>query len=308
MKLPEDDHIDLSTYQTYAAESDQLGEGDHAVTTFLHNLSDAVTSLSRLYTERRHDDSQPEMHDTRQRAIEERLGDVLWYVAAISGRLGAPLEDVAKRNMQKIRAEWGARPDDDSLLDAGSPPDEQLPRKMTFKFREVLDGERKVVVLSTPLLEGGDMQLGDRITDNDYGDDGYRYHDCLHLAYVAILGWSPVIRALLRRKRKSAKKVDEVEDGARAILVEEALTAYIREHAKREHLFEHTVRLEYPIFREIKTQVRRLEVRARSFRLWEQAILQGYRVYRQLRRDGGGVVTIDMENRKIECQPLTAGD
>jgi hypothetical protein len=296
--------IDLSTYQRYAMESDQLGDGEHAVSTFLHNLSDAVTSLSRLYTERRHEDADHAIQAMRQESIEERLGDVLWYVAAISGRLSVPLEDVARRNMTKTRNEWGVRPDDDTLFDANAPPDEQLPRRMTFKFREVTDGDRKVVILSTPLREGGDMQLGDRITDNDYGDDGYRYHDCLHLAYAAILGWSPVIRALLKRKRKTDKKVDEVEDGARANLVEEALTAYIREHAKREKLFARTVRLDYPIFREIKTQVKRLEVRARSFTLWERAILEGYRVYRQLRQDGGGIVTIDLASRQIDCQRL----
>src|SRR5438046_558594 len=92
----EQSNIDLSTYQQYAVESDQLGDGDHAVTTFLHNLSDAVTSLSRLYTERRHDElDDEELRATRQQAMEERLGDVLWYVAAISGRLGVPLQNVA---------------------------------------------------------------------------------------------------------------------------------------------------------------------------------------------------------------------
>lgn len=294
--------LDLGTYQRYAIETDQLGvDNEHAVTTFLHNLSDAVTSVARLHTERRDDESDPEW---REDAIKERLGDVLWYIAAISGRLDVSLEDVAARNIDKARQEWGQPPDDEISFDDELPEDEQLPRRMALKFRQVVEGGKTQVVVTTPLRDGGDIQLGDRITDNDYGDDGYRFHDCLHLAYAAILGWSPVVRALLRRKRKSVGRLDEVEDGARAILVEEALTAFIREHAKREKLFEKTLRLSYPIFREIKTQVKRLEVRKRSFALWERAVLDGYGVYRSLCQHQGGIVEIDLKERKIEFRPL----
>ena len=39
--------------------------------------------------------------------------------------------------------------------------------------------------------------------------DDYRFHDAFHYAYAAILGWSPVTRALFRLKRKSETDVDE---------------------------------------------------------------------------------------------------
>jgi hypothetical protein len=42
-----------------------------------------------------------------------------------------------------------------------------------------------------------------------------------------VLTWSPVIRALFRLKRKSAPKIDEAQDGARAILIEEGITTWI---------------------------------------------------------------------------------
>ena len=42
-----------------------------------------------------------------------------------------------------------------------------------------------------------------------------RFHDIFHLSYAAILGWSPTVRALLRCKRKSDPRVDEVEDGGK---------------------------------------------------------------------------------------------
>ena len=45
--------------------------------------------------------------------------------------------------------------------------------------------------------------FGAELTDNAYDPDGYRFHDVFHFAYAAVLGWSPITRALLRRKRKS---------------------------------------------------------------------------------------------------------
>ncbi|MFX5743284.1 pyrophosphatase, partial [Acinetobacter baumannii] len=62
----------------------------------------------------------------------------------------------------------------------------------------------------------GGVFVGDRLTDNAAEPDDYRFHDVFHYAYIAVLGWSPVIRSLLRLKRKSVPKIDEVDDGARA--------------------------------------------------------------------------------------------
>ena len=55
-------------------------------------------------------------------------------------------------------------------------------------------------------------KFGDPLRDNRYEDDGYRFHDIFHLSYASVLGWSPTLRALLRCKRKSDPKIDEVED------------------------------------------------------------------------------------------------
>ena len=54
------------------------------------------------------------------------------------------------------------------------------------------------------------VNIGDRLTDNRTEPDGYRFHDVFHLAYVAHLGQSPVIRALLKQKRKSDPRLDEL--------------------------------------------------------------------------------------------------
>ncbi|MEN2469325.1 hypothetical protein [Burkholderia sp. GS2Y] len=59
-----------------------------------------------------------------------------------------------------------------------------------------------------------------------------------HLAYVAHLGWSPVIRALLKLKRKSDPKLDENEDGARAAIIEEGIATWIFNHADHHDFYE----------------------------------------------------------------------
>jgi len=75
--------------------------------------------------------------------------------------------------------------------------------------------------------------IGDRLKYNANETDHYGFHDVFHLAYVAHLGWSPVIRSLLKVKRKSVRAVDENEDGARAMIIEEGIATWIFNHAKK---------------------------------------------------------------------------
>ena len=69
--------------------------------------------------------------------------------------------------------------------------------------------------------------IGNDVDVNSYDPDGYRWHDAFHLANLTILGGSPVMRAPLKRKRRSNPSVDNVEDGGRAIPVEEGISALI---------------------------------------------------------------------------------
>ena len=77
-----------------------------------------------------------------------------------------------------------------------------------------------------------DILVGDAVTDNSWEPDGYRFHDVLHLAHAGILGWSPVLRRMLNRKRKYDRRIDEVEDGARAAIVEEAIAKLVHSYAR----------------------------------------------------------------------------
>jgi hypothetical protein len=87
-------------------------------------------------------------------------------------------------------------------------------------FERVLDEggprERRYV-----LQRCNGVLIGDRLSDNVAHADDYRFHDVFHYAYAAVLGWSPVTRALFRLRRKSDPAIDEAQDGARAVLIEE---------------------------------------------------------------------------------------
>lgn len=100
--------------------------------------------------------------------------------------------------------------------------EEQLPRGMVS---DVVEREVRGQKYVFQTCNG--VNIGDRLTDNAVEPDDYRFHHVFHYAYAAVLTWSPVMRALLRLKRKSDPIVDETQDGARAILIEEGITTWI---------------------------------------------------------------------------------
>jgi MazG C-terminal domain len=122
------------------------------------------------------------------------------------------------------------------------------------------------------------------------------------LAYAAILGWSPVIRALLKAKRKSNPAVDEAEDGARAILIEEGVSTFIFHHALRLNYFASVRMLDYPLLKTVQDFVRGFEVERCPLWQWEKAILDGFKVFRRLRAERRGIVVADLLSHTIKFQ------
>jgi NTP pyrophosphatase (non-canonical NTP hydrolase) len=213
------------------------------------------------------------------------------------------LDDAAQHNTDKTEDRWPTKRCYPPPLDEGFHIDEQLPRQM-----RVLVYERKVSGTKYVFQKSGGMLLGDRLTDNHLPPDDYRFHDVFHLAHAAILGWSPTTRALLKIKRKSQRKIDENEDGARANLIEEGLTTWIFETAKRHHFFANTPTLGLDLLKGIKQFVRGYEAEKLPMWLWEEAILQGYAVFRNLQAARTGVILTNMAKRQIRYEVMTDSD
>jgi hypothetical protein len=148
------------------------------------------------------------------------------------------------------------------------------------------------------------VNIGDRLTDNKTEPDDYRFHDVFHLACAAILGWSPVIRVLLKVKRKSKPNVDENQDGARAQLVEESISTWIFAHARELDYFRSIQTLDYPLLKAVEAQIKGYEVENCPLWLWKKTILDGYRVFRCLRELRKGIVIADLANRSVEFKPI----
>ena len=225
--------------------------------------------------------------------VKEEMGDILWYLSNVATKHGLTLEEVAGFNLCKTGNRWhpvGAYRAAKKLFDEDFPPSERLPRQMEISIEE-----ESGIAITT--IDGA--KYGDPLTDNRYEDDGYRFHDICHLSYASILGWSPTMRALMRRKRRSDPLVDEVEDGGRAIVIEEGISAMVFSYAERRNFLEGAEEVNYDLLRTIKGMTSHLEVSVCAVSEWERAIMTGFSIWREVRTKGKGKIHADLERRMI---------
>lgn len=141
--------------------------------------------------------------------------------------------------------------------------------------------------------------MGDPLTDNAYTPDGYRFHDVFHLTCAAVLGWSPVVRKLLGRKRRSQPEFDEIEDGGRAIATEEGISALVFAYARDHNWLEGVSSVDYDILKAIRIMTSSLESAVCTTGEWERAILAAYGIWKQLQQNQGGKVALDLDTATI---------
>jgi MazG C-terminal domain len=130
-------------------------------------------------------------------------------------------------------------------------------------------------------------------------EDDYRYHDVFHLTYAALLGWSPVTRSFFGRQRDSEPQYREIEDSGRAKVIEEAIAALVFEYAREEMYLAGVDAVDFSLLEMVGRIASHYEVRIRTTREWERAILRSFEVWRELRRNGGGTVRLDLRKRTI---------
>jgi NTP pyrophosphatase (non-canonical NTP hydrolase) len=227
-------------------------------------------------------------------ALAAYLVNIFRVLVLAAAQADVDLDDAARRNMLKTESRWPARKIYTPLFDENDDEEERLPRLIVMDVRERRSGAKAYV-----RLKCNSINIGDRITDNRADQDDYRFHDVFHLAYAAILGWSPVTRALFKVKRKSKPQTDENQDGARAVLIEEGISTWIFNQAAKFNYFGGLDHMDYPLLKAIGHQVSGYEVEACPLWMWEQAILDGYRVFRQLREHRRGIVTADLIGRSL---------
>lgn len=288
-----DKDLTLDGYQRRAAATDVEAESGDPLIPLLGLAGEVGALLAEFKKERRPGgEAYRGFHDQ----VVTELGDILWYLAALARRVDVPLSRVAQHNLAKTRSRWlPSDPSQRPLFDDAFPAGQQLPRQFTVEFTSHEDETGRVQVRMR--FEGD--ALGDPIDDNARYADDYRFHDVFHLSHAATLGWSPVLRKLIGRKRKADPDVDRAEDGARAAAIEEAVSALVFEMAKAYNYFEGATRVDEAILRAVAAVTAGLEVADRTPADWESAILAGFSVWRDLRDRGSGVVEVDLVARTV---------
>jgi hypothetical protein len=201
-------------------------------------------------------------------------------------------QNIAKTQGRFINPNFSVLP----TFDSDFIEEERLPRHFEIKIKERKSGRSH--------LQWNGVFIGAPLTDNIRDRDGYRFHDVFHFAHAAILHWSPTFRALIHQKRKSDPTIDEAEDGGRAIVVEEGLTAWVFSRAKNLNYFKDQRGISFDLLKTVGQFVRGYEVDVCPLALWERAILQGYEVFLHVRDNNGGVVVGDRDARTICYKPL----
>lgn len=292
--------MDISEYQRLASETDVLDPDDLGLP--LLGLTGEVGSLAAEYKKRRRDSAGYRAFSDE---VREELGDLLWYAAALARRCHLDLEQVLNDNLRKTRERF-LRPDTlppQPLFDEGLSPAEQLPRNLSITFVEEIDYERGSAPIPVVRIYRGTDAVGDPLDDNSDDSDDYRFHDVLHLGHMTVLGWSPTMRSLLKVKRTSNPDLDRIQDGGRAIVLEEGLTAYVFSVAVSHSLFATSNRVPVDVIKACQKMTAHLEVARRSAADWEYAIIAGYRLFRQLQEHRGGIVHVDLQARSLTFVP-----
>jgi NTP pyrophosphatase (non-canonical NTP hydrolase) len=290
--------MDFDYYQDAASGTDQFkvksaGKGDGLMIPLLGLAGETGTLLAEFKKKIRDKES----YEGFKAKAEEELGDVLWYLSNIASRLELSLSEIASKNLHKTQERWPIAGDDPEMFlffDEGCSEKERLPRSLRIRVSEPARGKQ-----ARMQIDPDGKIIGAPLTDNAYEDDGYRFHDVMHLANMAVLGWSPVMRSLLGLKRKSQPKVDEVEDGGRAIVLEEAVVAFIYSNAKERRYYENIKHLDSEMLATIKRIVTHVEVSTRKTKDWERAIIKGYAAFRHLLKHKEGLFELDLRNRDL---------
>lgn len=280
----------FSDYQGMVERTDEKKKSIVALLGLVGEIGDLHSSIKKLLLQK--------ANPSLRRELCEEFGDVLWYLTSLALRYGISLQEIAETNSKKAESLYSAG--GPINFDRDYPRDERLPRRFKVNFYQK-PLERGVYVK----VSVNGVVIGDALTDNAHEDDGYRYHDAFHLAYAVVLGWSPVVRTLLKCKRKSNAKIDEVEDGARAAIIEEAVSILVFNQAEQRGWYADDSSIDISLLKLILRMVGGLEVKSCTAKQWQSAIRQGYAAFTELKRNNGGDVIVDLDNQTMQYQPET---
>jgi NTP pyrophosphatase (non-canonical NTP hydrolase) len=288
--------MEFNEYQKKAAKTIQRNSTDERLTEIVPFLG-IIGEIGSVVTQLKIKFRDGKSYVAYKSKLAEELGDVLWYLSAIATQDNLSLEEIASQNLYKIHDRFLA---DDSEtykdFDANYPANERFPEEFEIEFISYEEsGKKKLKIID----KRTGTPIGDPLTDNTYEEDGYRFHDIFHFGYLAILGWSPVLRKLLSVKRKSNPEIDENEDGARSQITEELISLFIYHHSVDHDLLKYSSSVDSGIIKKVQNLVMKTEFRDCSGKQWEKAILNSYEIFNKLKSNDGGRVLVSKKNKSL---------
>jgi len=289
--------MDFNEYQEKAKDTIQNYDADETVNTvipYLGIIGEAGSVISELKKKLRDGKS----YSNFDNKLREELGDVLWYIAAIAHQNNMSLDEIAVENLDKIADRFSEEDSEKYVdFDEGFLDNEKFPDEFEIEFVPFEEDDGRQLVYIKDNRNG--KVIGDPISDNNYDDDGYRFHDIFHYGYLAYLGWSPVIRKFLKNKRKSKPEIDENEDGARAQIIEELISLLIYNHSRNHQLLKYSRNIDSGLLKLVQQLVKQLEISVCTAKQWENTILNSYKIFNLLIENDGGRVLVSKKNRKL---------
>lgn len=194
----------LSNIAQAALQADKASNGDHTTFASIQATSTSNASLDSKEFEKAVIKLSGQvgllLNDFSLGKLESKTHLVSTYLTGIFGALvsaaraaGVSLHETAKANLSKINSRWPLRREYSDLFDDAFDEIERLPRRVEMQIIE-----NEVAGKTYVIQRCNDINIGSRLTGNKVSADDYRFHDVFHLGYAAILGWSPVIRALFK--------------------------------------------------------------------------------------------------------------
>jgi len=289
----------LDEYQKKAVETTQIYNSNDQENFFLGYLGLAgeagsvLTTLKKLLRD-------GEGFGSFNEKLTEELGDVLWYISSIASHNNISLEEIAKINLSKTQDRFDEF-DLKTIARLDQSYAEQFPDSFIVNFIEQQgDNDLLEVKMVWEKQPNELIELGDPLTDNSRVPNDYRYHDVFHLGHIAFLGWSPVIRHLMKLKRKSDGVTLDAEDRGRPQVAEEAITLIIYNYAKGNKMLRVSDRIDTNLLNTIKQLVVDLEVAKVTSNQWEKTIIESYKIFHKVVENKGGKVLVSPMDRTLQ--------
>lgn len=304
---PSLDNYQIAAFHTRRTEGDTLRNVCAAV---LQQLAAQLVRSDLPESERN-------LHsDLEDKPMDQVLGEIVWHLSALASLNNLNLSEIIaslkeKTSFRNFNGRKTLRHDADCDLQ------ERFPKEFKIQFDTVSQGVSQMIWVRP---DGYHTKLGALLRDNDHGGDGYRFHDAMHIAFAVYLGWSPNLRKFMALKRKSKPKIDEIEDGGRAQILEEMVILAVHTHAKKITVFQKAdlneseltnpladpTSLSFEFVRNLRDLTQGYEVHKNTQQEWEQAIRIGYEMFHLLRENEGGVLTANTQEPRLDFKKLTA--